>query len=311
MIKSIDRNKIICYNKEKEKMNNDEKEFVKSRSRLDLKNDYVFKRIFAKPENNQELKEFIEAILGIQIGKIEVKNPEITKNYADERLGVLDIRAQIDENTIIDVEMQVANVSTLVDRNIGYGSRLIAEDTRVRQSYVSLKKFISINILGEDLLERSTYHSVAHMKFEDIEENKYVDMGYKEEQELLTDKIEAHYIELRKFIKSKPGLSSKLEQWLWLIVGEEAKVKKASEENKTIEKVVEDLDEMSADENERLEAYKRKLAIIDYNTSIDLAHKEGERAQKLKMAKKLKEKGMALEEIMDIAELTKEEIENL
>ena len=113
-------------------MNNDEKEFVKSRSRLDLKNDYVFKRIFAKPENNQELKEFIEAILGIQIGKIEVKNPEITKNYADERLGVLDIRAQIDENTIIDVEMQVANVSTLVDRNIGYGSRLIAEDTRVR-----------------------------------------------------------------------------------------------------------------------------------------------------------------------------------
>lgn len=311
MIKSIDRNKIICYNKEKEKMNNDEKEFVKSRSRLDLKNDYVFKRIFAKPENNQELKEFIEAILGIQIGKIEVKNPEITKNYADERLGVLDIRAQIDENTIIDVEMQVANVSTLVDRNIGYGSRLIAEDTRVRQSYVSLKKFISINILGEDLLERSTYHSVAHMKFEDIEENKYVDMGYKEEQELLTDKIEAHYIELRKFIKSKPGLSSKLEQWLWLIVGEEAKVKKASEENKTIEKVVEDLDEMSADENERLEAYKRKLAIIDYKTSIDLAHKEGERAQKLKMAKKLKEKGMALEEIMDIAELTKEEIENL
>ena len=40
----------------------------------------------------------------------------------------------------------------------------------------------------------------------------------------------------------------------------------ASEENKTIEKVVEELDEMSVNENERLEAYKRKLAIIDYNT---------------------------------------------
>ena len=296
-------------------MDIEEQQFVKSKSRLELTNDYVFKRIFAKPENNKELKEFIEAILGIKIKKIEVKNPEITKNYSDERLGVLDIRAHIDEKILLDVEMQVANVKTLVDRNIGYGSRLIAEDTRVGEKYVSLKKFISINILGENLLERNTYHSVAHMKFEDIEENKYVDMGYKEEQELLTDKIEAHYIELRKFIKSKPGLSSKLEQWLWLIVGEEAKVKKASEENKTIEKVVEDLDEMSADENERLEAYKRKLAIIDYNTSIDLAHKEGreegERAQKLKMAKKLKEKGMALEEIMDIAELTKEEIENL
>ena len=42
----------------------------------------------------------------------------------------------------------------------------------------------------------------------------------------------------------------------------------ASEENKSIEKVVEDLDEMSADENERLEAYKRKLAIWDYNRCV-------------------------------------------
>lgn len=289
----------------------EETEFIKSKSRLDLKNDYVFKRIFAKPENNAELKEFIEAILNIKINKIVVKNPEISKNYADERLGVLDIRAQIDKNTIIDVEMQVTNVSTLVDRNIGYGSRLIAEDTRVRQSYVALKKFISINILRDDLLKRNTYHSVAHMKFEDIEQSKYVDMGYKEEQEVLTDKIEAHYIELKKFIKSKPGLSSKLEQWLWLIVGEEEKVKMASEENKTIEKVVEELDEMSADENERLEAYKRKLAIIDYNTSIEQAKAEGEKSQQLKIARKLKEKGIKIEEIKEITELTQEEIENI
>ena len=296
-------------------MDIEEQQFVKSKSRLDLTNDYVFKRIFAKPENNKELKEFIEAILGIKINKVEVKNPEISKNYSDERLGVLDIRAHIDEKILLDVEMQVANVKTLVDRNIGYGSRLIAEDTRVRENYVSLKKFISINILRENLLKRNTFHSVAHLKFEETEKSKYVDMGYKEEQETLTDKIEAHYIELNKFIKSKPGLKSKLEQWLWLLTGEDEKIKMASEENKTIEKVVEDLDEMSADENERLEAYKRKLAIIYYNTSIDMAHKEGreegERARQLKVAKKLKEKGMKLDEIIDITELTKEEIEKL
>ena len=69
-------------------------------------------------------------------------------------------------------------------------------------------------------------------------------MGYKEEQEILTDKIEIHYIELQKFIKSKPGTNSKLEQWLWLLTGEDEKIKMASEENKTIEKVVEDLDEI-------------------------------------------------------------------
>ena len=105
--------------------------------------------------------------------------------------------------------------------------------------------------------------------------------------------------------------------------GEDEKIKMASEENKTIEKVVEELDEMSADENEKLEAYKRKLAIIDYNTSIDMAHKEGEKigrqegekagrkAEQLKIAKRLEEKGIELAEIMDITELTKEEIEKI
>ena len=110
--------------------------------RLELTNDYVFKRIFAKPENNQELKEFVEAILDIEIKKIEVKNPEITKNYADEKLGILDIRATIDDDKILDVEMQVSNVYTFVNRNIGYGARLIAEDTRVSEKYEGLKKFI-------------------------------------------------------------------------------------------------------------------------------------------------------------------------
>ena len=292
--------------------------------RLELTNDYVFKRIFAKKKNNKELKEFVEAILDIEIKKIEVKNPEITKNYADEKLGVLDIRATIDENTILDVEMQVSNVHTLVNRNIGYGARLIAEDIRVSETYKGLKKFISINILAENLLKRNTYHSIAHLKFEENNPKKYVNMGYKEEQEILTDKIEFHYIELQKFIKSKPGMNSKLEQWLWLLTGEDEKIKMASEENKTIEKVVEDLDEMSTDENERIEAFKRKLAIWDYNTTMAEAREEGEKSgrevgekigekrgeqrKQQEIAKKMKEKGIEIETIVEITGLTKEEI---
>ena len=49
----------------------------------------------------------------------------------------------------------------------------------------------------------------------------------------------------------------------------------AIKENQNIKKVVEDLDEMSSDENERLEAYKRKLAVWDYNVSIAEATERG------------------------------------
>ena len=289
------------------------------KKRLELTNDYVFKKIFAKPENNVELKALLEAILNIHIEQVEVKNPEIEKNYEDEKLGILDIRAYINEDTIVDVEMQVANVYTIVNRNITYSSRIIAEQLQVGDSYTVLKKFISINILGENLFKRNSYHNIAHLKFEKTEKEKYVDMGYKEEQEALTDKIEVHYIELKKFLKKNPGISSKLEQWLWLISGEEEKVKMASKENENIKKVVEDLDEMSADENERLEAYKRKLAVWDYNVSIAEATErgkaegleEGSEKSKREIARNMKKEGMEIETIMRITKLSKEEIEAL
>ena len=297
------------------------------KKRLELTNDYVFKKIFAKPENNIELKELLEAILNIDIKKVEVKNPEISKNYEDEKLGILDIRAHINDDTIVDIEMQVANVYTIINRNISYSSRIITEQLQVGDSYKFLKKLISINILGENLLKRNSYHSIAHMKFERTEKEKYVDMGFKEEQEELTDKIEVHYIELKKFLKKNPGISNKLEQWLWLILGEEEKVKMASKQNKKIEKVVKDLDEMSADENERLEAYKRKLAVWDYNVSIAEATergksegieegkiegiKEGKIEEKVAIAKKLKRKGMDTKTIIEVTGLSKEKIESL
>ena len=49
---------------------------------------------------------------------------------------------------------------------------------------------------------------------------------------------------------------------------------------------------MSADENERIEAFKRKLAIWDYNTNLEEAEKrgkeEGEKEKQQEIAKKMK-----------------------
>ena len=85
----------------------------------------------------------------------------------------------------------------------------------------------------------------------------------------------------------------------------------ASKKNKTIEKVVKDLDEMSSDENERLEAYKRKLAVWDYNMNIMEATKRGKEEGIVEIAKKLKEKGLSAKEIEEITGLTKKEIEEM
>ena len=74
---------------------------------LPLTSDYVFKRIFGQEENKQALKDFLESILDEEILKIEIKNPEIPKNFYDSKYGVLDLKVTLNDKSIVDVEMQM------------------------------------------------------------------------------------------------------------------------------------------------------------------------------------------------------------
>ena len=265
----------------------------------------------------------MEAILDIEINTVEVKNPELPKNYSLEKLGILAIRAYVNNDTILYIEMQMHNVSTIVNRNISYSSKIIAEQLQISDDYMLLKKFISINFLGENLLSRDTYHSIVHLKFEDIEPEKYVEMNYDTKQDILTNLIEFHYIELKKFLKKHPEISDKLNQWLYLLCGEGDKIKMISKDNKSIEKVVKGLDEMSMDENERLEAYKARLAEWEYNYNMaqeradGLAEgvargiKSGKIEKQKEIAKNMKNKNMDYQTISELTGLSIEEIEKL
>ena len=100
-----------------------------------LTNDYIFKKVFAKDENNGELKDLLEAILEIEIQKVEVKNPELPKDALDEKLSILDIKAQINEDTIIDIDMQVTNKYNIGERSSLYLSKLVAGQLSASQEY--------------------------------------------------------------------------------------------------------------------------------------------------------------------------------
>ena len=92
-----------------------------------------------------------------------------------------------------------------------------------------------------------------------------------------------------------------------------------SEENKSIEKVVEDLDEMSGNEAERWEAFKRRYAEWEYNYNMAQSKNEGiaegeakGKAERNKeIAKKMKEKGTDIKFIIEVTGLSKEEIDKL
>ena len=72
-----------------------------------LLDDYIFKRTFTRDNPNGILRDLLESILDIKIKNVQVLNAEIPKDLIDEKTSKLDIRAEIDKDKIINIEMQV------------------------------------------------------------------------------------------------------------------------------------------------------------------------------------------------------------
>ena len=282
---------------------------------LPLSNDYVFKRIFGKGGNEKILKSLLESILKIEIQKIEIKNPEIPKEAIDEKLSILDIKAEINENTLIDIELQVGNTTAIERRLIVYNAKLIAGEIKVSGEYKNAKDTIIICIVNDNILKRNAYFSLAMLKYEKTEEIRYVEMGYEKEEEYLSNMLKYYIIELPKFRKKKPKVADLLEKWLYVIGGDRKMMEEYQKENEEIKEAVEQLTEMSADEYER-ELYEiRERSRLTYNTEMNEARRkgleEGKKQNKKEIAKKMKEKGVEVEFIQEVTGLTKEEINAL
>lgn len=97
----------------------------------------------------------------------------------------------------------------------------------------------------------------------------------------------------------------------------------AKKENEEIKKATDIIDQMSMNPEEWEMYMSRKKAIINYNSGIYQAKEDGKkeglkqgieqgiRKEKLKVAKELLKTGMAVEKIVEITELSKEEVEKI
>ena len=128
---------------------------------------------------------------------------------------------------------------------------------------------------------------------------------------ILTDKLEAHIIELPK-LKRQENIKEELLDWLMFIENPESeRVKIKMGENKNIKEAKEKLDKMSEDERMQKIAEWRQDAIIREKTLFDYGIEQGEKKQKIEIAKKMLSKHIDIETISEFTGLTKEEIEKI
>ena len=93
---------------------------------LNPKNDYVFHRIFGHSGNEDITKNFLSSIIPDTIHEITLDcNPITESNLLDDKVGILDIKAKLNNNVNCNIEMQMVNQSHIVERLLFIGARCI------------------------------------------------------------------------------------------------------------------------------------------------------------------------------------------
>ena len=268
---------------------------------LNLTNDFVFKKVFGKKGNESILKDLLEAILKIKIKKIKLQTEvELERELIDDKTGVLDIEATIDDNTIIDIEMQMRNQYSMKERSLFYWAGLYYTALKKKGEYKENKRVITINIVNFDMFKEGPYHEKIELRRE-----------YK--NILLTNKLEIHFIQLSKFLKEgQEEKDKKMWQWLTFICNKNRKeVERVMKENKEIEKANEELEYLTGDDAVRRIAFLREKAERDYISNMSGAREEGAKKAKIEIAKAMLAEGMEKEKIIKITGLTEEEMEEI
>ena len=279
------------------------------------KNDYVFKKIFGDERNSDILKSLLESILNKKIQFVEVINGEIPKGNIEDKKSILDIRATIDDNIQVDIEMQVSRTIYMPARSLYYWAKMYSEQLNIGEKYNGLKKTICINFVDFEATKSKTYHSVYKI----IEK----DQGY-----ILTDVMELHFIEMNKLSDE----DDKLSQWVRFIKGDSREeMEKMAIANKDIDRALEVLNTMTMSKKERAAYLSREMALHDEATRIAEATEEGmkigiekgiekgieqgiekgERLAQVRTAKNLRSLGVDVEVIAKSTGLSVEEIRKL
>ena len=266
--------------------------------KLKITNDYVFKRIFGKQGNESILKDFLIAVLELPIEEIEIiKDAHLDRAVAENKSGVLDIKATLNNKVTVNIEMQVKNQHNMIDRSLYYWSNLYSSSLYKKQDYTQNNKTITINILMFNIFKEGPYHEKCMIR-----------RDYN--NQILTEDLEMHFIQIPKC--KKEDIKTKLDGWVQFIgnISKEG-VDIAMKENEEIRKAQEELEYLTGDEEERRLAELREKAIRDETTNLNSARREGRKEEKVKIAKKMKEEGIDIETIIRVTSLTKEEIEKL
>lgn len=217
--------------------------------------DFCFKELMSDAEVRRG---FIAALLNLEPKEIvdtELLPTHLNRRYKDDKEGILDVRIKLNGHVQIDMEMQVIMFTYWAERSLYYLSKMFTEQLQKGQDYDALQKCIHVGILDFELFESEEFYSRFHM-WEDSR------------QELYSEKLEIHILELPKLAKFQYP-QTELLRWARFFNGEEKEeLKMLAKSDEYVQKAYDKLVDISSDEEKRLEYEAREKAIRDYNNIV-------------------------------------------
>jgi len=273
--------------------------------KLSVKNDFVFKKLFSKKGNEAYLIQFLSDLLLLDIKSIEIKHDVVLeRNIEDEKIGILDIKATLNNNTYLDIEMQMGDEKNVVKRSTYYAAKMMSEQLQNGEKYKEIKPVIVIFIMNFN-----------YFPFEEHINKTRTVLNNHIEYDISNDMV-YYYIELPKFRKKECELKDITSQWLTFIDGENKKeLEKVMKDNNLIKEANKELDILSGDEDVRRMAELRQKYVMEMASAKSDGYDEGlakgEENKAIDIAKKMLQKKMDVDVICEVTGLDKDIVENL
>ena len=272
-------------------------------------------------------KTFLSDLFLKKINQISLDNSTITeKDIMTDKMGIMDIKAVLNNSIQCDIEMQVVSQDDIEKRILFYMSKEFTKSISKGNEYGVLNKTIAV------LIANFTMESISKVP-------KYATKwNFREEhypEFILTDALEIYIIELPKLtVYEKNTKNERLNLWVKFIKEPEVEVMfSENDDEKTIETKEAIVDaqkryeELQRDKHEMELAELREKYILDQNSLIKTGFNRGKKAgiaegkkagiaegvkqRNIEIAKKMLNEKIDIEIIAKLTELSKSEIESL
>ncbi|WP_337526064.1 PD-(D/E)XK nuclease family transposase [Holdemanella sp.] len=310
-----------------------------------LLNDFAFKYVFGEDckEANDALKSLLTVFLERKVHHVVVKNSEMVKDYSKMKSPRLDLLVEFDDQTTVDLEMQLRQTKdNMMNRFPYYSARLHGSQDMEGKSYSQLKEtivmiFFNVSIFANDnICNTFRYKCDGDLPF------------VKEEKE---DRMKLRTIEMPKVDLNKPLEDmNEQEKMIYYFLNchkgmDDSKIKVMIEKDEVIQmlekrvetisddrwkKIIEDFQKLHENEERielqlELEEAQRQMKEArkdkeEARKEKEEAHKEKEEARKAileadkkveQMVRKMHESGLSLEQISAYCSLNVNEIQML